>query len=124
MNNEKSQSVALVTQSTSEKKETCEVTEDALVVKNMSRYVTKEIERRKAKEKLKKHLGQNYHQYKNLQYSNSLNKTVQLNSHTESIDVRNDVCFYCQKPGHFKKDCPAFNKLKSGDIRDRRNFKR
>ena len=39
--NEKSQSVALVTQSTSEKKETCEVTKDALVVKNMSRYVTK-----------------------------------------------------------------------------------
>ena len=49
MNTEKSQNVALITQSTSEKKETCEATEEALVVKNMSRYVAKEIERRKPK---------------------------------------------------------------------------
>ena len=49
---------------------------------------------------------------------------MQLNSHTESTDVRNDVYFYCQKPGHLKKDCPALNKLKSVDSKDRRNFKR
>ena len=41
MNNEKSQNVALITQSTYEKKETYEVTEEALAVKNMSRYVAK-----------------------------------------------------------------------------------
>ena len=52
----KSQNVALITQSTFEKKETCEATEEALAVKNMSRYVAKEIERRKAKD----HVGQNY----------------------------------------------------------------
>ena len=32
--------------------------------------------------------------------------------------------FYCQKPSHFKKDCPAFNKLRTGDKKDRRIFRR
>ena len=54
----------------------------------------------------------------------SLNKPAQKASSTEEAEIGNDICFYCQKPGHFKKDCPAFNKLKTGDKKDRRNFKR
>ena len=72
---EKLQNVALVAQGTSEKKESKEVTEkNALAVKHMKRYVSQEIERRKAKEKLKKHLGSSYHKYKNIQLNSSLNK--------------------------------------------------
>lgn len=114
--------VVVVAQGTSEKKEGKEVTEDALAVKQMRKYISREIERRKAKEKLKKHLGSNYHQYKNMQ--SSLNKPAQKASSTKEAEIRNDICFYSQKPGHFKKDCPAFNKLKTGDKKDRRNFKR
>ena len=122
---EKVHNVALVTQGTSEKKDTKEMTEeDALVVKQMRKYVSREIERRKAKEKLKKHLGSNYHQYKNMQLLSSLNKTAQQASSTEEAEIGNDICFYCQKPGHFKRDCPVFNKLKTGDKKDRRNFKK
>ena len=54
---EKLQNVALVAQGTFEKKEGNEMTEEALAVKQMRNYVSREIERRKAKEKLKKHLG-------------------------------------------------------------------
>ncbi len=38
--------------------------ENALAVRNMKFFDIKEIERRKAKEKLKEHLGSNYHKYK------------------------------------------------------------
>ena len=54
----------------------------------------------------------------------SLNKPAQISASTKVAEVGNDICFYCNKPGHFKRDCPAFNKLKTGDRKDRRNFKR
>ena len=77
------QNVALVAQGTCEKKEGKEVTEEnTLAVKHMKRYVSQEIERRKAKEKLKKHLGSNYHQYKKMQMSTSLSKTAQISTST------------------------------------------
>ena len=78
----------------------------------------------KPSKKLKWHLGENHHQYKSLQYSNTLNKPVLQTSNDESKDNRNDICFYCQKTGLFKKDCYAFNKLKIGDKKDRRKFKK
>ena len=122
---EKLQSVALVSQGTSEKKDTKEVSEEnALSIRHMKKFVSQEIERRKAKEKLKKHLGPNYHQYKNIQMNNSLNNPTQKAVSNEVAGIKNDICFYCQKPGHFKRDCPAFNKFKTGDKRERRSFKR
>ena len=122
---EKLQSVALVSQGSSEKKDTKDASEEnALAVRHMKKFVSQEIERRKAKEKLKKHLGPNYHQYKNIQMNNSLNTPIQKGVSTEAAEIGNDICFYCQKPGHFKRDCPALNKLKIGDKKDRRNFKR
>ena len=54
----------------------------------------------------------------------SLNKPAQKASCTKEVEIGNDICFYCQKPGHFKKDCPAFNKLRTGDKKDRRIFRR
>ena len=56
---EKLQNIALVAQGTSEKKKSKEETEDALAAKQMSKFFSREIERRKVKEKLKKHLGSN-----------------------------------------------------------------
>jgi len=116
---EKSQNVALLTKATpSEKKEDLSPAEEnALAVRNMKKFVSKEIERRKAKETLKKHLGSNYHKYKT--DSSSLNKQAQQSSETPAVG--NDLCFYCQKPGHFKRDCPLL-KSKSGE--KRRKFKR
>ena len=50
----KLQSVALVSQGTSEKKDTKEVYEEnALAVRHMKKFVSQEIERRNAKEQLK-----------------------------------------------------------------------
>ena len=43
---------------------------------------------------------------------------------TEVAEIGNDICFYYNKPGHFKRDCPAFNKLKTCDRKDTRNYKR
>ena len=56
--------------------------------------------------------------------NNSLNNPAQKAISTEVVEIENDICFYCQKPGHFKRDCPAFNKLKTGDKKERRSFKR
>ena len=111
--------MALLTKATpSEKKEDLyPAEENALAVRNMKKFVSKEIERRKAKETLKKHLGSNYHKYKT--DSSSLNKQAQQSSDTPAVG--NDLCFYCQKPGHFKRDCPLL-KSKSGE--KRRKFKR
>ena len=78
------QNVALVVQGTSGKKEGKEVTgENSLAEKHMKRNVSQEIERRKSKEKLKKYLGSNYHQYKNIQLNSSLNKPVQTSMSTD-----------------------------------------
>ena len=101
----KLQNVALVCKaSPSEKKEdSSSADENALAVRNMKRFVSKEIERIKEKETLKKHLGSNYHKYKT--DSSSLNKQAQQSSETPAVG--NDLCFYCQKPCHFKRDCPC-----------------
>ena len=69
---EASRSVALATQNTSQKKETMEVTEESLVVKQMSKYVTNEMEKRKAKQKLKKH------HYKKKRYKRWINSYPRL----------------------------------------------
>ena len=59
-----------------------------------------------------------------MQFFNTLNKPVQQASSTEVSYVGNDIYFYSQKPGHFNRDCLAFSKLKTGDKKDRRNYKR
>ena len=56
--------------------------------------------------------------------NNSPNKPAQKAVSSEVAKTRNDICFYCQKPGHLKRDCPAFNKLKTGDKKERISFKR
>ena len=56
--------------------------------------------------------------------NNSLNTPIQKGVSTESVEKGNDICLFCQKPGHFKRDCSALNKLKTGDKKDRRNFRR
>lgn len=67
MTAETSQSVALLKNSPSEKKEITETpAENVVALKHMRKYVSQEIERRRGKEKLKKHLDPNYHQYKAL----------------------------------------------------------
>ena len=50
--------------------------------------------------------------------NNSLNKPAQKAVSTEVAEIGNDICFYYQKPGHFKRDCPTFNKLKTGDKKE------
>ena len=85
-------------QGTSKKKDTKDASEEnALAVRHMKKSVNQEIERRKAKEKLKKHLGPNYHQYKNIQMNNSLNTPTQKGVSTEAAEIGNDIFFFCQK---------------------------
>ena len=105
----KLQSVALVSQGTSEKKDTKDASEEnALAVRHMKKFVSQEIERRKSKEKLKKYLGPNYHQYKNIQMNNSLNTPIQKGVSTEAAEKGNDICFFLSKAWSLQKRLPCF----------------